>query len=44
MATLECAADSDEMFYDARIERIYVLGGEGFISVIQQKSPTITNS
>lgn len=37
VTTLTCAVDSDDMFYDAALKRIYVIGGEGLISVIQQK-------
>jgi len=29
----------DDIFYDALRKRIYVSGGEGFISVFQQKGP-----
>jgi DNA-binding beta-propeller fold protein YncE len=31
-----CVADSDDVYYDAGRKRIYVPGGEGFVSVIQQ--------
>ncbi len=30
---------SDDMFYDAARKRIYVLGGEGYVDVIQQYGP-----
>lgn len=33
---LECAGDTDDVFYDAKNKRIYVSGGEGFISVFLQ--------
>ena len=36
LATVPCVADSDDLYYDASRRRIYVPGGEGFISVIQQ--------
>src|SRR6266849_1906638 len=36
IASVPCVADSDDVYYDAGRERIYALGGEGFISVIQQ--------
>ena len=36
IATIPCVADSDDVYYDAGRKRIYVLGGEGFISVIEQ--------
>jgi len=29
--------DSDDLYYDAARKRIYASGGEGFISVFQQK-------
>ncbi len=31
-----CVSDADDLYYDAGRKRIYVPGGEGFISVIQQ--------
>ena len=31
--------DTDDLFYDASRKRIYVSGGEGFISVLQQRDP-----
>lgn len=39
ITTLTCAGDTDDMFYDARRKRIYVIGGAGQISAIQQKDP-----
>jgi hypothetical protein len=33
---LECAGDTDDVFYDAKNKRVYVSGGEGFISVFAQ--------
>lgn len=39
VTTLTCAGDTDDMYYDARSKRIYVIGGEGLISVFQQKDP-----
>lgn len=33
---VECAGDTDDVFYDAKNKRIYVSGGEGFISVLAQ--------
>jgi len=33
---LVCAGDTDDVFYDAKNKRIYVSGGEGFISVFAQ--------
>lgn len=38
-----CAAvgDADDVWFDTRLKRIYITGGEGFISVIQQKSANV---
>jgi DNA-binding beta-propeller fold protein YncE len=36
VASLPTAGDMDDMFYDADRKRIYVAGGEGFLSVVQQ--------
>jgi DNA-binding beta-propeller fold protein YncE len=34
---VECAGDTDDVFYDAKNRRVYVSGGEGFISVLAQR-------
>jgi DNA-binding beta-propeller fold protein YncE len=39
VASPEIVADTDDLFYDARRSRIYVIGGQGFIDVLQQKDP-----
>ena len=39
VSTVSCAGDTDDMYYDARTKRVYVIGGAGMISVIQQKDP-----
>ena len=36
IASVPCVNDADDLYYDAGRKRIYVPGGEGFISVIQQ--------
>jgi DNA-binding beta-propeller fold protein YncE len=36
VASVPTAGDMDDMFYDAGRKRIYVAGGEGFLSVVQQ--------
>ena len=36
VTSLPTAGDMDDMFYDAGRKRIYVAGGEGFLSVVQQ--------
>jgi hypothetical protein len=30
-----CVGDADDMFFDARLKRVYVVGGEGFVDVFQ---------
>jgi DNA-binding beta-propeller fold protein YncE len=30
-----CIGDADDMFYDANLKRVYVIGGEGFVDVFQ---------
>jgi DNA-binding beta-propeller fold protein YncE len=37
VASLPAAGDTDDLFYDAALKRIYVIGGAGSISVFQQK-------
>jgi DNA-binding beta-propeller fold protein YncE len=39
IVTLPCVQDADDVYYDAGKQRIYVAGGEGFISVFQQTGP-----
>jgi hypothetical protein len=39
VARLRAAGECDDMYFDASRKRIYVIGGEGIISVIQQKDP-----
>ena len=36
VASVPCVNDADDLYYDAGRKRLYVPGGEGFISVIQQ--------
>lgn len=36
IATLPCVQDADDLYYDSGRRRIYVPGGEGYISVFQQ--------
>ena len=36
VASLPTAGDMDDMFYDSGRKRVYVAGGEGFLSVVQQ--------
>jgi DNA-binding beta-propeller fold protein YncE len=37
VAALPCVQDSDDLYFDSARKRIYVAGGEGYISVFQQK-------
>ncbi len=37
VATLPCVQNSDDVYYDSARKRIYVPGGEGYISVFQQQ-------
>jgi hypothetical protein len=39
VARLRAAGECDDVFFDASRKRIYVIGGEGFISVFQQNDP-----
>ena len=36
IASVPCVADADDVYYDTSRKRIYIPGGEGFVSVIQQ--------
>ncbi len=36
VGSVPCVSDADDLYYDVGRKRIYVPGGEGFISVIQQ--------
>jgi DNA-binding beta-propeller fold protein YncE len=36
---LPCVQDADDIYYDPARKRIYISGGEGFISVFQQADP-----
>jgi DNA-binding beta-propeller fold protein YncE len=33
LAVVPCAGDSDDVFYDAARDRVYVIGGEGYVDV-----------
>jgi hypothetical protein len=39
IAELPCVQDADDAYYDAGRKRIYIPGGEGYISVFQQNDP-----
>jgi hypothetical protein len=36
--SIDIVGDTDDLFYDAATKRVYVIGGEGFITVLQQDS------
>ena len=36
-ASVEIAGDTDDLFYDAAKKRVYVIGGQGFVDVFEQK-------
>jgi len=36
----ETVGDTDDMFYDARLKRLYVAGGEGFVDVLDAREQT----
>lgn len=38
VADLPIAGDTDDLFYDAKLKRIYISCGEGFIDVIEQRT------
>jgi hypothetical protein len=37
VASPEIVGDTDDLFYDAARSRVYVIGGQGFVDVLQQK-------
>jgi DNA-binding beta-propeller fold protein YncE len=39
VANLDSAGDADDIFYDSSRRRVYVSGGEGFLSIFQQSAP-----
>ena len=38
MVVLESVEDADDIFYNASLKRIYVIGGEGFIDIFAQQN------
>ena len=36
-ASVEIAGDTDDLFYDAARKRAYVIGGQGFVDVLERK-------
>ena len=41
VAAVDCCGDTDDVFYDAANKRLYVSGGEGCVTVIEQSDPNI---
>ena len=39
--SVEIVGDTDDLFFDAPRQRIYVIGGEGFVDVLQRRDATI---
>jgi YVTN family beta-propeller protein len=37
VAAVDCVGDTDDLFYDARVKRIYVSGGAGALTIIRQQ-------
>lgn len=43
LVTLPCVQDSDDLYYDPTRKRVYVTGGEGYVSVFSQDDPNHYN-
>jgi DNA-binding beta-propeller fold protein YncE len=41
IGSTETVGDTDDLFYDAPRQRIYVIGGEGFVDVLQRRSDSL---
>ena len=39
MASIEIVGDTDDLFYDAAKDQVYVIGGQGFVDVVERKDP-----
>jgi len=39
VANLDSAGDADDIFYDSSRRRVYISGGEGFLSIFRQDDP-----
>jgi DNA-binding beta-propeller fold protein YncE len=39
VADVPCVGDTDDLFYDSGRDRVYVIGGEGFVDVFDVSSP-----
>jgi hypothetical protein len=40
LSQTSCVGDADDLFYDAHLGRVYVIGGEGFIDVFHLADPS----
>lgn len=43
-ATSEIVGDTDDLFYDAARKRVYVIGGEGFVDVVERQGDDLRRS
>jgi hypothetical protein len=37
LAVVPCVGDSDHVFYDAARDRVYVIGGQGYVNVFDAR-------
>lgn len=44
LGTADVVGDSDDMFFDAARQRLYVIGGEGFVDVLQRAGDRLTRA
>ena len=42
--SMDSVGDTDDLFSDAARQRLYVIGGEGFVDVLQRRGDTIERS
>ena len=41
VASVQAVGDTDDLFYDAARQRLYVIGGDGFVDVVQREGDTL---
>ncbi|PYR81880.1 MAG: hypothetical protein DMF87_03690 [Acidobacteria bacterium] len=41
LGTISAVGDTDDLFYDAARQRVYVIGGEGFIDIVQRSGDSL---
>ncbi len=39
LAAVPCVGDTDDLFYDSARDRVYVIGGEGYVDVLDARPP-----